>query len=232
MVKLKPIDGGKAKESSRDQVKAISRYVTIDDLASFEANPGEGLRTENYLGAQKAWQGLNNFESLDGSFGAGHEILGILKPAERIALYIGIAQVKIDENMARTEPNQRYKAMLEIPNSGFGYLMSWLISIGYKYNAVRVMGNKEENVEFIKERMDRISDIQKNVFVDSLRIAWRNPSPVTESYPYKYPFEDLGIERETATTQNLRWYLKKIVAFMGQVYTANTGPGIKGSVGA
>ncbi len=199
----------------------IDYGINFDELASFQSKPDERTRSDNYFGIQKAWYGLNNMESLNGRFGVPHEMLVRMKPFEIVAMYMGIAQVKMDGAVSGGR-NERYNRMLQTPETEFGEVVNEIVNIAHEYHGIKVMRNKKSNqIEAppLKVRMQTISSDTKKKFMASLRIPYRNPG--TPNGYYSYEFVDPHPENKPDYT-GIEIYRNRIAKFMRVVYARNS----------
>lgn len=200
---------------------ATNYSIDSEILRSFTSEP-YGRYEDNFYASQRVWYGLNNMESLDGRFGVPHEMLTRLKPAEILALYIGIKQSKTLA-LVGEKFNERYEVMTQIPNSGFDHLIKWLMAIGYEHHAIKLIDKKvpeAQDVVSLSGRMLSISDASKDKFMESFSLMYRNPSPPDENYPYE--FQDLGLtEKESPNRRAIKSYVTLIAGFIREMYIKN-----------
>lgn len=200
--------------------------VTFDELASFQSKPTDWERVENYYGIQKTWYGLNNMESRDGRFGVPHEMLVRMKPFESVALYLGVAQVKMDDAVSGGQ-NDRYDRMKETSETEFGKLVNELVRIADQFHGMKVMMNKKSNridALPLKMRMQSVSSAAKDKFMNSLRLTYRNPIKNEEgtSKTKNYPYEFLEPHPENKPDHTgIEIYRRHIADFMKVIYSQN-----------
>lgn len=165
---------------------------------------------------ENVFKGMNNFESLDGRYGAAANVLIKMNTSEILALYIGIQQKK---------PNLSSFSKSESQN--FPEIISELVSAGYEYRAVQQMANQKKGFSEhptyrggLIERMRHVPEEDKNKFIKSLSIPYRNFGGTTEELRYEFrdPFE--SDERRYDRTGKTIW-INKIVKLMEMVYKCN-----------
>jgi hypothetical protein len=168
---------------------------------------------QNYRGIQLAYSGMQNMESFDGLTGVPHEMLVRMKPAEIVALYLRIAEVKINGN------NQD---LAYTPLENFGSVIANLVERGYNYHGMRVMFNKKSNrtrAGKLTERIQTIMDEDKKRFLNSLYLPFRKPGE--KGAEYEYPFRDPHPE-DLADFTGIDTFRRRFSEKMQMVYLGNT----------
>lgn len=149
------------------------------------------LRTPRDYALQRAYYGMNNFESLNGDFGVPDSVLMRMNTADIIALYIGIQQSKYDAHGSQEITNEQIRMARE----NFSHLISKLIQTGWQYPGVAGTSKKGFLLHSRKpgaliERMQYIPQEDREKFERSLAMPLRVPGQVTRElrYEFRNPF--------------------------------------------
>ncbi len=112
--------------------------ITREALASFRSRSN---RQGNYHGMKLAYYGIQNMVSSDGQYlDLPHEMLVRMKPADIVALYIGIGEIRTDGHYYPGDVS--YKRMVDTSPEDFSDLISELVKIGYSYAGTKAMSKK------------------------------------------------------------------------------------------
>jgi len=170
-----------------------SSYITVDELVSYRSVPNTSgifddvILKENYLAMKLAFYGAHSMESLDGTISVPHEMLANMTRADRVALYIGIGQAKLDDHN-NTGESDILKKLAYTSIDDFGELISGLVAIGYKYHGTRVLSRKLGKIEpnELKASMQSTSDIGKTQFLRSMIVPYRQPGTTGEFFDNEF----------------------------------------------
>jgi len=211
-----PFDGTRRNNASLEQMASsgpveifnIPNYgVTIEIMTSSflpqapatSANQASLQSTfphlQNYSTISKLWEGLNNFESLDGSLGIRHEVGIRMTPAERAALYLGILFRKTNNGV------------LNVQYGDFPRYVSELVSqIFREYRAIDRMAKNgpKRHPGDLMNALNHVSEAGFEQFQRSLRAHWRKPWRLDDSSkrePYGYFF----VDPERVRPEEIHW---------------------------
>ena len=185
-----------------------------------EDNLSPFLRTPRDYALQRAYYGMNNFESLNGDLGVPDSVLMRMNTADIIALYIGIQQAKYDAH-----GSQNLNGQIRIARENFPSLISKLVHKGWEYTGVAGICNKGFSLHSrisgaLIDRMQYISQEDREKFGRSLAMPLRVPGQTTTElrYEFRNPF-GRGEDEYDKTAREI--LIKNIVSFMEAVYIKN-----------
>lgn len=188
---------------------------------------------EDGIALEKALEGMMNFESLDGRFGVGYEILSRMNSSEILAMYIGIQQAKIDACISTTM--EKYDKLLQLGQQNFPTMISKLVGTGYGFSGIKRVADTgngyslhpTERGDLIR-RMQDVPQEVRNRFIESLKIPYRRfdrPSKGIFSPPsvlgkgYEDPIPDEKEPRHDYTAKGI--WIRHISSFMADVHRIN-----------
>ena len=187
---------------------------------------GKDVHIQGYgITLEKAFQGMNNVESLDSNYGVPHSVLVRMNTPEILALYVGINQIKQYSHIPMY--SERFDMLIAQGRQNFAQLISALVHLGYNEAGVPKMADEKrgfskfpiESGELIK-RMKDIPPQDTGEFINSLLIPYRNYGQTNKElrYEFRNPFGH-DEKRYDSTARN--GWIAKIVNFMAAVYNAN-----------